>query len=126
MDSYLANSHPQFIGLPVFTFNGTTASSAGPSIAHLDKDLQLPGKFIFCSSVKQARFDNVGFYSVYDYNDYNDCHDYNDFNNPNDYHDYNNYNDCDDYNDFNNYNDYDDYNDYDNYNDYRDSDLDLK
>ena len=57
---------PTLSAFPVFTFNGTTASSdsAGPSFAYLDKDLQLPGKFILCSSVKQARFDNVGFYSV--------------------------------------------------------------
>ena len=55
---------PSLSAFPVFTFNGTTASSAGPSFAYLDKDLQLPGKFILCSSVKQARFDNVGFYSV--------------------------------------------------------------
>ena len=55
---------PTLSAFPVFTFNGTTASSAGPSFAYLDKDLQLPGKFILCSSVKQAKFDNIGFYSV--------------------------------------------------------------
>ena len=51
---------------PVFTFNGTTDSSATPSFAFLDADVDLPDTFILCSSVKQARFesDYISFCSI--------------------------------------------------------------
>ena len=49
---------------PVFTFNGTTDSLATPSFAYLVSDVQLPDTFIICSSIKQARFDDVSFYSI--------------------------------------------------------------
>ena len=48
----------------VFTFNGTSASRGSPSFAHLVKDVQLTDNFILCLSVKQARFDDIGFFSV--------------------------------------------------------------
>ena len=50
--------------LPVFTFNGSLVSAAPPSYAFLDKELHLPDNFILCLSLKQARFDDVGFISV--------------------------------------------------------------
>ena len=57
--------HSVFIrALPVFTFNGTSESSATPSFASLISDIDLPDSFILCSSNKQARFDDVGFYSI--------------------------------------------------------------
>ena len=50
---------------PVFTFNGTSPTSTPtPSYAHLVNDLDLREKFILCTSVKQARFDDVGFYVI--------------------------------------------------------------
>ena len=50
---------------PVFTFNGTSPSSTPtPSYAYLVNDVDLPDKFILCTSVKQARFDDVGFYVI--------------------------------------------------------------
>ena len=50
---------------PVFTFNGTSpTSTANLSYAYLVNDLDLPDKFILCTSVKQARFDDVGFYVI--------------------------------------------------------------
>ena len=50
---------------PVFNFNGTSpTSSASPSYAYLVKDVHLSEKFILCTSVKQARFDDVGFYLI--------------------------------------------------------------
>ena len=50
---------------PVFNFNGTSpTSSATPSYAYLVKDVHLSEKFILCTSVKQARFDDVGFYLI--------------------------------------------------------------
>ena len=50
---------------PVFTFNGTSPTSTStPSYAYLVNDLDLPDKFILCTSVKQARFDDVGFYVI--------------------------------------------------------------
>ena len=49
---------------PVFTFNGTSDSSATPSFAFLVSEVDLPDIFILCSSVKQARFDDVGFFSI--------------------------------------------------------------
>lgn len=52
------------LAFPVFTFNGTSSSRGSPSFAHLVKDVQLTDNFILCLSVKQARFDDVGFFSV--------------------------------------------------------------
>ena len=50
---------------PIFTFNGTSpTSTANLSYAYLVKDVDLPDKFILCTSVKQARFDEVGFYVI--------------------------------------------------------------
>ena len=50
---------------PVFTFNGTFSSpTATPSYAHLVNNIDLPDTFILCTSVKQARFDDVGFYVI--------------------------------------------------------------
>ena len=49
---------------PIFTFNGTSDPSATPSFASLVSDVDLPDIFILCCSSKQARFDNVGFFSV--------------------------------------------------------------
>ena len=49
----------------VFTFNGTSSTSTPtPSYAYLVNDLDLFDKFILCTSVKQARFDDVGFYVI--------------------------------------------------------------
>ena len=51
--------------LQVFTFNGTfPTSTPTPSYAYLVNDLDLLDKFILCTSVKQARFDDVGFYVI--------------------------------------------------------------
>ena len=50
--------------IQVFTFNGTYDSSATTSFASLVADLDLPETFVLCSSIKQARFDNVGFYTI--------------------------------------------------------------
>ena len=50
---------------PVFTFNGTSPTSTQtPSYAYLVNDVDLPDKFILCTSVKQPRFDDVGFYVI--------------------------------------------------------------
>ena len=50
---------------PVFTFNGTSpTSNANLSYAYLVNDLDLLDEFILCASVKQARFDDVGFYVI--------------------------------------------------------------
>ena len=50
---------------PVFTFTGTSSdSSENASFSYLEADVDLPDTFILCSSVKQARFDDVGFLSV--------------------------------------------------------------
>ena len=50
---------------PVFTFNGTSSiSTATSSYAYLVNNLDLPDKFVLCTSVKQARFDDVGFYVI--------------------------------------------------------------
>ena len=54
--------------LPVFTFNFTIddPSSTSPSFASLvTSDLNLPNNFTICSSIKQAMFDDVGFYTVF-------------------------------------------------------------
>ena len=52
------------MALKVFTFNGTSTPAETPSIAYLTKEVDLPNPFILCSSVKQARFDDLGFYSI--------------------------------------------------------------
>ena len=50
---------------PVFTFDSTPSPEENaPSYAYLVTDVQLPENFIFCSSIKQARFDDVGFFIV--------------------------------------------------------------
>ena len=49
--------------IPVYTFNGSSIASQ-PSFAYLVKEVQLPDAFILCSSVKQARFDDVSFWLV--------------------------------------------------------------
>ena len=50
---------------PVFTFNDTFSTpTPTPSYAYLVNNLDLPDKFILCTSVKQARFDSVGFYVI--------------------------------------------------------------
>ena len=50
---------------PVFTFNGTSPTSTPtPSYAYLVNDVDLLNKFILCASMKQARFDDVGFYVI--------------------------------------------------------------
>ena len=50
---------------PVFVFNDTSSSpTATPSYAYLVNDLKIPDKFILCTSAKQARFDDVGFYVI--------------------------------------------------------------
>ena len=50
---------------PVFTFTGTSSSlTATPSYAYLVNDFDLRDKFILCTSVKQARFDDIGFYVI--------------------------------------------------------------
>ena len=49
----------------VFTFNGTSDSSATPSFAYyMVDDVNLPDKFILCSSIKLATFDDVSFFSI--------------------------------------------------------------
>ena len=49
---------------PVFTFNGTGGPSGSPSFAYLATDVELPDNFIICSSIKQARFDDLSFYYI--------------------------------------------------------------
>ena len=50
---------------PVFIFNGSSiVSSKTPSFAYLVKHVDLPNTFILCSSIKQARFDDISFYFV--------------------------------------------------------------
>ena len=49
---------------PIFTFNGIAGLSVSPSFAYLATDVELPDTFIICSSIKQARFDDVSFYSI--------------------------------------------------------------
>ena len=59
--------HNYFIQtFPVFTFNGSSiaVSSKTPSFAYLVKHVDLPNTFILCSSIKQARFDDISFYFV--------------------------------------------------------------
>ena len=50
--------------IQVFTFNGTSESSATTSFASLVSEVDLPHTFVLCSSIKQARFDHVGFYII--------------------------------------------------------------
>ena len=50
---------------PIFNFNSScSTSTATSSYAFLAKDMDLPSGFIFCSSIKQARYDHIGFFSV--------------------------------------------------------------
>ena len=50
---------------PVFTFNGTSDSSTSPSFASLViSDINFAETTILCSSVKHARFNDVGFYVI--------------------------------------------------------------
>ena len=60
----LSSSFHSSVAYPVFTYNGTAASKGDPSIAILVKEIELPNSFIFCTSVKQYRFDGVRFYSL--------------------------------------------------------------
>ena len=60
LPSFLQSS----LAFPIFTFNGTSSLIGNSSTANLVKDVQLPEIFIVCSSVKHARFDGIGFYSV--------------------------------------------------------------
>ena len=49
--------------IPVFTFNAITyVPGATPSYAYLVRDFELPDSFVLCLSVKQMRFDDVGFF----------------------------------------------------------------
>ena len=51
---------------PVFTFHSPPSSwEESPSYAYLVKDIHLPDKFTLCSSIKQARFDDVGFFTIH-------------------------------------------------------------
>ena len=51
---------------PVFTFDRTPSPKENaPSYAYLVEDVQLPENFILCSSIKQARFDDVGFFIIH-------------------------------------------------------------
>ena len=52
------------VAFTVLTFDGTSSSKGALSIAYLVKEVQIPDIFILCASVKQARFDKVGFISV--------------------------------------------------------------
>ena len=54
----------EILAFPVFTFNDTSHSSASPSFASLEVEVDLPDNFILCSSSKLARFDEVGFFSI--------------------------------------------------------------
>ena len=50
---------------PVFTFDSTPSpEEKSLSYAFLARDVQLPENFILCSSIKQARFDDAGFYTL--------------------------------------------------------------
>ena len=50
---------------PIFTFDSSPASPATPSYAQLVKDVHLPNdSFILCSSVKQARFEDLSYFSI--------------------------------------------------------------
>ena len=49
---------------PVFSFNGITSPQKSPSYAFLVEEVLLPDNFVLCSSIKQAMFDDVGFYTI--------------------------------------------------------------
>ena len=49
---------------PAFAFNSVSLKEQNHSFAYLIKDVKLPDNFILCSSLKQARFDDVGFYTI--------------------------------------------------------------
>ena len=49
---------------PVFSFTGITSPQKSPSSAFLVEEILLPDNFVLCSSVKQAMFDDVGFYTI--------------------------------------------------------------
>ena len=50
----------------VLVFNNTQSLiKQDPSYAFLAKDVYLPEKFTLCSSIKQARFDDVGFFTIH-------------------------------------------------------------
>ena len=50
---------------PVLVYNNTQSlKKQDPSYAFLAKDVHLPEKFTLCASTKQARFDDVGFYTI--------------------------------------------------------------
>ena len=49
---------------PVFSFNGITSPQKPPSYAFLVEEVLLPNNFVLCSSIKQAMFDDVGFYTI--------------------------------------------------------------
>ena len=50
---------------PVFSFHGPTDSSATPSFASLVSEVDLLDNFILCFSIKQARFDDISFLSIF-------------------------------------------------------------
>ena len=58
-------SHSQ--AFPSFGFTGTYGSSSLSTLSYasLESEKNLPDTFILCSSTKQARFDEGGFYSIY-------------------------------------------------------------
>ena len=49
---------------PVFSFKSSTSAQKSPSYAYLAENVPLPDTFVLCSSIKQARFDDVGFYTI--------------------------------------------------------------
>ena len=50
---------------PVLVFNNTQSlKKQDPSYAFLAKEVHLPEEFTLCSSIKQARFDDVGFFTI--------------------------------------------------------------
>ena len=51
---------------PVLFFNSTQSlKKQDPSYAFLAKDVHLPEKFTLCSSIKQGRSDDVGFFTIH-------------------------------------------------------------
>ena len=49
---------------PAFAFNSVSLKEQNHSFASLIKDIHPSYNFILCSSIKQARFDDVGFYTI--------------------------------------------------------------
>ena len=49
---------------PVFSYKSSTVAKKSPSYAFLTENVPLPDTFVLCSSIKQARFDDVGFYTI--------------------------------------------------------------